>query len=134
MMRLNTYLLFKGQCEEAIKFYHSVLGGEISAMMKVAGSPAEPHFPPESKNEILHAALGFEGSSILASDCPPPMYEKMLGASICITLDNEKEAERLYKALSEGGEIIMAMEKTFFATKYAQFIDCFDTRWMIHCA
>ena len=133
-MRLNTYLMFKGQCDEAISFYHSVLGGDIKAIIKVGGSPAEPHYPPESKNDVLHACLSFANMDIMASDCPPAMYDKMRGASICINLEDEKEADRIFKALSKGGEIIMALEQTFFARKYGQFVDRFGTRWMVHCA
>ncbi|GJL93147.1 VOC family protein [Hyphococcus sp.] len=133
-MRLNTYLMFKGQCDEAITFYHSVLGGEIKAVIKVAGSPAEPHFPPESKNDLLHACLTVANMDIMASDCPPSMYDKMRGASVCINLEDEKEADRIFAALSKGGEIIMGLEQTFFAKKYGQFVDRFGTRWMIHCA
>ena len=134
MMRLNAYLLFKGQCEDAIAFYQSVLGGEVKAMLKVAGTPAEPHFPPESKNDILHACLSLDNMDILASDCPPSMFEKMRGASICINLEDEKESERIFAALSDGGEITMPMAATFFAKKYGQFVDRFGTRWMVHCA
>ncbi len=133
-MRLNIYLLFKGQCDEAVKFYQSVLGGEIKAMIKVGGSPAEPHYPPESKNDVLHACLSLDNMDILASDCPPAMFDKMRGASICINLEDEKETDRIFAALSEGGEIIMGPEKTFFARKYGQLVDRFGTRWMLHCA
>jgi len=133
-MRLNVYLLFKSQCEEALTFYQSVLGGKITAMDKVAGSPAEPHYPPESKNDILHAALALDNMDILASDCPPSMYDKPRGTSICIMLQDEAEADRIYGALSKGGDIIMPLEKTFFAKKYAQWVDRFGARWMLHCS
>jgi PhnB protein len=133
-MRLNVYLLFKRQCAEAIDFYQSVLGGKISAMLKVAGSPAEPNFPPESKDNILHACLEFDNMSILASDCPPALYDKPQSTSICINLEDEKEAGRIFNALSKGGNIVMPLEQTFFAKKYGQFVDRFGTRWMIHCA
>ena len=133
-MRHNVYLMFKGQCEEAIKFYNSTLGGELAAIVKVAGTPAEPHYPPESKNDVLHACLSLGNMDILASDCPPSMYDKPRGTSICINLDDEKEADRIFNGLSKDGEIIMPLEQTFFARKYGQFIDRFGTRWMIHCA
>jgi PhnB protein len=133
-MRLNTYLMFKGQCDEAVNFYQSVLGGDIKAMVKVGGSPAEPHFPPESKNDVLHACLTVANMDIMASDCPPSMYDKMRGASVCINLEDEKETDRIFGALSKGGEVTMPLAPTFFAKKYGQFVDRFGTRWMVHCA
>ena len=133
-MRLNFYLHFHGQCEKAIKFYQSILGGEIKAMIKVAGSPAEEHFPPENKNDILHASLSVGDVDIMASDAPAAMYSKPQGAHICINLTDEKEATHIFNALSEGGKIIMPFEPTFFAKKYAMFADRFGTQWMIHCA
>ncbi len=133
-MRLNHYLHFLGQCEEALTLYQRVLGGEITAMMKVKGSPAEEHYGPAGANDVLHACLTLEGCDIMASDAPKQFYSKPQGAHICITLDDETEAERIFNALSEGGEITMPFEATFFAKKYAMFNDRFGTRWMIHCS
>ncbi|WP_428407839.1 VOC family protein [Hyphococcus sp.] len=134
MMRLNHYLHFLGQCEEALTLYQRVLGGEITAMMKVKGSPAEGHYGHDGANDVLHGCLSLEGCDIMASDAPKQFYTKPNGAHICIVLDNEDEAERIFNALSDGGEIAMPFEATFFAKKYAMFNDRFGTRWMIHCA
>ena len=132
-MQLNFYLSFLGKTEEAITFYQSVLGGKIMAMLKVAGSPAEEHWPAESRDDILHACLDLGDVMIMASDSPKSMYSKPQGSHICINVTDEAEAKRLYKALSQGGEIFMAMEPTFFAKQYAMFADRFGTQWMIHC-
>ncbi len=131
-MRVNAYLLFDGKTEEALAFYQSVLGGNITAMLKVAGSPAEEHMPPEMKDGVLHGGLSLENMDILASDCGSPEEVAQRGR-LCVNLDDEAEAERIFKALSEDGEIAMPLGETFFARKYAQLTDRYGTPWMIVC-
>lgn len=133
-MRLNVYLNFLGKCEEALKFYQSALGGEISAMVKVAGTPAEAHYPADMKNNVLHGCLTLDNMDIMASDCPPSMYVKPANTAICINLEDEKNGERIFSALSEDGAVLMPFEQTFFAKKYGMFTDRFGVSWMVHCA
>ena len=132
-MRINAYLYFDGKTEEALNFYQSVLGGSITAMMKIAGSPAEEHFPPELKNGVLHGALTLENIEIFGSD-GAPQEARMQGGRLCINLDDTAEAERIFNGLSEGGKVIMPLQQTFFSKSYGQFIDRFGTHWMVHCA
>ena len=132
-MRLDVYLTFDGQCEEAMTFYQSVLGGKIETMMKVAGSPAESQYPPEAKDYVLHAHLQLQNLNIMASDAPPALYSKPAGMQIVIEPDETGEAERIYAALSEGGAIEHEMTATFFAKRYAMFADRLGVRWMIVC-
>lgn len=134
MMRLNVYLNFLGQCEEALGVYEAALGGEISAMVKVAGTPAEPHYPADMKNNVLHGCLTLDNMDIMASDCPPSMYVKPANTAICINLDDENKAERLFKELSKDGAVLMPFEQTFFAKKYGMFTDRFGVSWMVHCS
>ena len=133
-MRLNVYLNFLGQCEEALGVYQAALGGEISAMVKVAGTPAEPHYPADMKNNVLHGCLTLDTMDIMASDCPPSMYVKPANTAICINLDDENKAERLFKELSKDGAVLMPFEQTFFAKKYGMFTDRFGVSWMVHCS
>ena len=103
-------------------------------MNKIAGTPAEPHYPPDMKDNVLHGCLTLDTMDIMASDCPPTMYAKPANISICINLDDEKKAERIFGALSEGGKVVMPFEETFFAKKYALFQDRFGVSWMTICA
>ena len=70
-MKVETYLLFNGECREAIEFYHSVLGGTILTMMAHRGSPAEAQVPEAWKDKILHTRLEIDGYALMASDAPP---------------------------------------------------------------
>lgn len=132
-MQLITYLLFNGQCEAAFKFYERVLGGKIDAMMTHAGTPAEPHTPPEWRDKILHAKLSVGDQVLMASDAPPGRQQATGGFSISINVKNVAEAERIFKALSENGKVTMGIEKTFFAERFGMLVDQFGVPWMVVC-
>jgi len=133
MMKMNPYLTFDGQCEEAFKFYADVLGGKIDAIMPFEGTPAEEHMPPESRGKVMHASLTFEGGVLMGTDAPPAYRRPMQGMSVSLQLTDPQEAERLFEALAEGGTVKMPMEETFWALRFGAVTDRFGTPWMINC-
>lgn len=133
VMQVNPYLFFDGQCEEAFKFYHQVLGGDLCAMMPFAGSPAEADVPPEWATKIMHTQLTLDNWAIMGSDCPPGSYEMPKGFSVSLQIPDPDKAETIFQALSEGGNIQMPLEKTFWAQRFGMAIDKFGTPWMINC-
>lgn len=132
-MSINPYLTFNGNCEAAFKFYERVLGGKIEAMMPHAGTPAEGHVPPEWNSKIMHARLNIDGDLLMGSDAPPQHQEPMKGFSVSLQVKEPKEAERVFKALSEGGTVKMPIEETFWATRFGMLVDRFGTPWMVNC-
>jgi len=90
-MKIQPYLLFRGNCEEAFKTYADVLGGKIVAMLPHEGSPAEAETPPEWRKKILHARLDIGDQMILASDAPPGRQSPMGGFSITLDVDSVGE-------------------------------------------
>jgi PhnB protein len=132
-MQLNTYLYFDGQCEEAFQFYARVLGGKIATMMPHKGSPAESSVPAEWQQKILHARLEVGNSVLMASDAPPGRGQKMGGFSVNIAVDSVAEAERIFAALSDGGNQYMPMAKTFFAERFGMLTDRYGVQWMVNC-
>jgi len=132
-MQTNAYLLFNGQCEEAFTLYAKVLGGKIEAMMPFEGSPAGESVPAEWRKKILHATLNLGESLLMASDCPPGRYEKPAGFSVNIHARTVSEAERIFKALSDGGTVTMPLAETFWAQRFGMFVDKFGTPWMVNC-
>jgi len=130
-MKVTPYLLFNGQCEEALRTYERVLGGKIVASFTFGDSPmAKQH--PQMANKIMHARLDIGDQMILGSDCPPEYFEKPQGTSICVEIDTVEEAERVFKELSEGGNVKMPIQETFWARRYGQLTDRFGTPWMIN--
>jgi PhnB protein len=132
-MQLNAYLLFNGDCEAAFQFYAKVLGGKIEAMMPHTGTPAEPFVPAEWRNKILHARMTVGEAVLMASDAPPGRYSKPQGFSVSTNVKDPAEAERIFKALSEGGTITMPFEKTFWAERFGMATDRYGIPWMVNC-
>jgi PhnB protein len=132
-MKLNPYLVYDGNCEEAFKTYEKILGGEIVAMIPAEGTPAEEHVPAEWRKKIMHARLIVDGVALMGSDCPPERFEKMQGFSVTLNVKEPAEAERLFNALAEGGAVSMPLDETFWAKKFGMVTDRFGTPWMINC-
>jgi PhnB protein len=132
-MHLNNYLYFNGDCEAAFKFYEKCLGGKINTMMPHTGSPAEKSVPAEWGLKILHAHMTVGKSVLMASDAPPNHYAKPQGFSINIAVDEVDEAERVFKAMSEGGSVTMPIAETFWALRFGMFTDKFGIPWMVNC-
>jgi PhnB protein len=132
-MKTNIYLSFDGRCEEAFQFYAKVLGGKFDAKFPFRGTPAESQTPPEWLDKLMHAKLDLGESILMGSDAPPQRYQKPQGLFVNLDLRDAKEAERLYQALSEGATVIMPLQSTFWAAKFAMLVDRFGIPWMINC-
>lgn len=128
-MKLDIYLNYSGNCQQAFRFYEQHLGGRITMMMTHGQGPNAANLPAEQKNAILHARLAIGNTVLMGADIPNS--EPMRSAYLTLTVDSEKEAERLYALLSAGGQIFMKMEKTFFANRFAMLRDRFGTSWML---
>ena len=132
-MQVNAYLLFDGRCEEAFRFYEKCLNGKIVAMLTHKGTPAEQHVPAKWVDKILHARLDIGDQVLMASDTPPDRYEKPAGFSVSLQVKTPAEAERLFNALAEKGQIRMPLEKTFWSPSFGMLVDRFGIPWMINC-
>lgn len=130
-MKLNAYLNYGGNCEQAFRFYEQHLGGKIIAMMTYGQQPDASKVSPEQRNSILYANMTIGGTELMASDAPPDRFQPMRSVYLSLTVESTEEAERIYKLLSDGGEIFMPIEETFFAFRFAMLRDKFGTSWMI---
>jgi PhnB protein len=131
-MKLNTYLNFGGNCTEAFHFYEAHLGAKNLTISTFADMP-EPRIIPPGLDDtgVLHASTLIGETMLMASDTSPERYQPMRSAYLCLGIDSNEEAERIYALLSEGGEIFMNMEETFFAHRFAMLRDRFGTSWML---
>jgi PhnB protein len=132
--RVEPYLFFDGRCEEAIEFYRRALGAEVNFIMRFKDSP-EPPPPgacaPGSENKICHATLRIGDATIMASDGRCAGKPDFRGFSLSIPAANEAEADRLFAALADGGQVQMPMAKTFFSPRFGMVADRFGVSWMI---
>ena len=131
-MKVNPYIFFHGQCEEAFNVYARILGGTIEVMMKHAGTPAEGHVPPEWRDKIIHASLRVGEGVIMASDDPSEHFKQPQGFYVSLHFTDVAEAERVYNALAEGGKINAPFEETFWAVRFGMLVDRFGIPWMIN--
>jgi len=127
-MRLDMYLNYPGKCEDAFRFYEKELRGKITTMMRHGDVP-ESKVPADWKAAILHARLEIGNAVLMGADIPSA--QPMRSAYVTLTVDSADETERIYQVLSEGGEIFMKMEQTFFAKRFAMLRDKFGTSWML---
>jgi PhnB protein len=130
-MKLNTYLNYGGNCAEAFRFYEQNLGGKIGMIMTFDQMPGPSQVKPEDAKKVLHASITIAGTVIMGSDVPSERFQPMRSAYLCHSVDSDAEAERVYKILSDGGEVFMPMQETFFASRFGQLRDKFGTSWMI---
>jgi PhnB protein len=133
-MELNTHITFSGQCEAAFRFYERVLGGKITALLNYAEMPAAQHVPRDWQGKIMHAHLQLGDRCLMACDAPPDRYEPAKGFHVQIGVSDLAEADRIYRALAANGKETMAIQETFWATRFGMLVDQFGIPWMINCA
>src|SRR5215472_11673610 len=113
-MKVNTYLNYGGNCAEALRFYEQNLGAKIEAMMPYSSAPDQQNMPAMPKDAVLHAAITIGDTRIMASDVPSDRFQPIRSAYLCLAVDSDAEAERIYGLLADGGEVFMPMQETFF--------------------
>lgn len=131
-MKVQPYLFFNGNCEEAFRFYEKALGGKIVGQFTFGNSPMAGSIPPGWDGKIMHISLQVGDQMILGSDPPPPHFQQPQGFRVCLDCANEAEAEKVFAALSEGGQVTMPIQETFWAKRFAMFTDRFGTHWMVN--
>lgn len=134
MLTLTPYLLFDGTCREAMQFYQSCLGGELT-FLAVKDSPASGRLPAALQNRIINARLRGEGLDISASDWLRRDEARVRGNTVCIYLNGGslRELEGRFARLSEGAEVTDPLSGQFFGT-YGALNDKFGMRWMFAMA
>jgi PhnB protein len=133
-VQIVPYLNFDGNCAQAFRFYERVLGGRIEAIMTHGGSPIAAQVPPEWADRVLHARLVVGDQVLLASDAPPGQYVTPRGMYVLLDVEAAEEAERVFAALADKGQITMPIEPTFWAVRFGMCVDRFGIGWMVNCS
>ena len=133
-MTIQPYLFFDGKCEEALDFYKRALGAEVTMLMRYKDSP-EPTppgmVPPGSENKVMHASFSVGNSTVMASDGNCHGKPSFQGFSLTLNAANEAEADKLFNALADGGQVQMPLAKTFFSSRFGMVADRFGVGWMV---
>jgi PhnB protein len=133
-MRIEPYLFFDGRCEEAIEFYRKAVGAEVVMLLRYKDTPEPPgkaNVPADSENKIMHSTLRIGGSTVMASDGYSLGKPKFEGFSLSLTAADDAEAERLFAALGDGGNVRQPLIKTFFSARFGMVADRFGVQWMV---
>ena len=130
-MRANPYLTFNGNCKAAFELYAKVLGG-TPEIMTYGQSPAAEQTPKEQHDRVLHAHLKAGDVVLMGSDAPPQFFSQPQGFSVAIGGVTPEEAERIFRALSEGGMVKMPIAETFWAARFGMCVDRFGTPWIVN--
>ncbi|HKX75866.1 MAG TPA: VOC family protein [Acidimicrobiia bacterium] len=135
MAKLHTYLNFAGNAEEALSFYRSVFGGELSSAIKFKDFPMEGVDIPEAEQEkMMHIALPIGDDLVMASDAVDAFGQQLVqgnNAYIYVDLESREEADRVFNSLSAGGELEMPISDQAWGDYYGSFKDKFGVMWMV---
>lgn len=131
-MQINVHIPFQGQCEEAFKLYEKTLGGKITFMGRYSEMPDQSMTPPGWGDKIMHASMDINGVTIMGADSAHH-YAKPQGIDVSVNVTDPAEAERVFATLSEGGQVRMPLEETFWALKFGMLTDKYGVPWMINC-
>ncbi|MGN8224173.1 VOC family protein [Gracilimonas sp. BCB1] len=132
MKTLVPYLFFRGNCEEAMNFYKECLDGEITVLQRFGDT--EMPVDDDHKQKIMHGELNADGIQMMFSDgAPHKDITEGDNVQLNINLKSEEEQDRLFELLSEGGEVTMPLETTFWGARYGMLKDKFGIRWMLNC-
>ncbi|RBP28482.1 PhnB protein [Oceanihabitans sediminis] len=137
MTTVNTYITFKGNCEEAFNFYKAAFGAEFSYVGTFKDMPQEdPNCKVDESelNNIMHISLPIGNTTLMGSDAGGEWASKITEGNnfaVSINTDTKAEADRLFDELSKNGQVAMPMNKTFWDSYFGMFTDQFGINWMI---
>ena len=131
---IEPYLFFNGRCEEAVEFYRNALSAEVQMLMRYKESPEPPKpgmVPPGFENKIMHASFRVGETLVMASDGCSTEKQNFQGFTLSLSVPNETEADRVFNALANGGQVRMPLSKTFWSPRFGMVADKFGVGWMV---
>jgi PhnB protein len=133
-MYVQPYVFFNGRCEEAVQFYQKHLGAKVTTLMRYKDMPPGVGGPGVNYDgeKIMYGHLTIGDSVVMVSDdCVNPDVQ-FEGFSLSVGVKDEKEAERIFNALIDGGKAQMPLTKTFFSPCFGMAVDRFGMKWMVN--
>jgi PhnB protein len=135
-MKIHPYLNFRGQSEEALRFYERALGGKLTEIHRFGTMPGGDKLPEAQRNQVMHVGLQLpDGQMIMASDTMDGMGPPhVVGTNMNISVHpaSREEADRVFRALSEGGTVTMPLADQFWGDYYGALTDRFGVPWMVN--
>jgi PhnB protein len=132
-MKMNPYLSFKGQCEEAFRAYEKSLGGRVGELFRYGGSPMAADVPGDWSDKIMHGSITIGDQLLMGGDVAPERYEAPRGFSLSLQMTKVADAERIFQDLASGGILVVPLAKTFWAERFGMVVDRFGVPWLVNC-
>ena len=130
-MQVQPYLFFDGRCEEALDFYKKAIGAQVEMLMRWKDSPDKSMCTAANENKVMHGSVKVGDTAVLVSDGRCEGKPTFQGFALTISAKTEAEADKLFGALSDGGQVQMPLTKTFFSPKFGMVADKFGVGWMV---
>jgi PhnB protein len=130
-MNLQPYLFFEGRAEEAIEFYKKAVGAKVEMLMHWKDCPDKNACTPQNADKVMHASVMIGDGKVLMSDGNCDGKSNFKGFSLAIDAKDEAEADKIFNALSAGGQVQQPLTKTFFSPKFGMCADKFGIGWMV---
>ena len=138
-MKVESYLMFEGRCDEALEFYRHALGAQVTMLMRYKDNPepaagegcADGSGPGPKPEMVMHAEFTVGETTVMASDGMGSGTTSFQGISLALSPADEAEATRLFNALADGGQVHMPLAKTFFSKAFGMVADRFGVPWMV---
>ena len=131
-MQVQPYLFFEGRCEEAVEFYRQALGATVGPIMRYKDGPEPSMCPAGGGDKVMHMSFRIGETTVMASDGHCSGQPGFQGFALTLISEDEAEAQRLFDALADGGEVRMPMAKTFFSPRFGMASDRFGVLWMVY--
>lgn len=131
-MLVQPYLFFDGKCEEALDFYRRAIGAEVTVLMRWKNSPDPQMTMPGAEDKVMHSELRIGDTMVMASDGRCQGKPEFQGFALSLTAADIAEADRLFAALGEGGQVQMPLSETFFSPRFGMVADRFGVSWMVY--
>ena len=134
-MNFQAYVTFSGLCEEALEFYKTAVGAEVTGLMRWKDShEAAMKPPPGFDNKIMNAAFRIGQTELMADDSMAEMPAEFKGMTLAISVADDAEAMRVFTVLGEGGKVTITLMKTLWTSSFGMLTDKFGVPWMMNVA
>ena len=130
-MHVQPYLFFDGRCDEALDFYKKAIGADVKMLMRWKDSPDKSMCTQDNADKLMHSQFQIGDTTVMASDGRNQGQPKFDGFALSIIAKTESEADKIFGALGDGGQVTMPMSKTFFSPRFGMLADKFGVHWMI---
>ena len=135
MIKINPYLNFPGNTEEAFNFYKKVFGGDFAGgIFRFKDTPDKDRLSKEDQEKVMHVGLPVGNNMLMATDALESMGFKLIFGNnfhLSVETEGKEEADRIFSSLSEGGNVQMPMKDEFWGAYFGMLTDKFGVQWMV---